>query len=219
MRLKEIIKNTAIMVNVPDVVRYVDEECALNDEWADGMEYEDQWIVEEWWNDGYYNDGTEISAETYEKLNIFVNLTNLVINELACTYVPMVIEEQLSFVNGKAFYKDFSKKAVKILGVKDMSGVELEFVDKAEYLQVPFSVNQTLIVEYQYSPDNYYILDKIGYTEKDISARVIAYGVASEYFINQGNFEQAVIYHKRYVDEISLLTLPKNSKIKQRRWR
>lgn len=219
MRLKEIIKNTAIMVNVPDVLRYVDEECALSDEWADGMEYEDQWIVEEWWNDGYYNDGTEISAETYEKLNIFVNLTNLVINELACTYVPMVIEEQLSFVNGKAFYKDFSKKAVKILGVKDMSGVELEFVDKAEYLQVPFSVNQTLIVEYQYSPDNYSILDKIGYTEKDISARVIAYGVASEYFINQGNFEQAVIYHKRYVDEISLLTLPKNSKIKQRRWR
>ena len=188
MRLKEIIKNTAIMVNVPDVVRYVDEECALNDEWADGMEYEDQWIVEEWWNDGYYNDGTEISAETYEKLNIFVNLTNLVINELACTYVPMVIEEQLSFVNGKAFYKDFSKKAVKILGVKDMSGVELEFVDKAEYLQVPFSVNQSLVVEYQYSPDNYSILDKIGYTEKDISARVIAYGVASEYFINQGNF-------------------------------
>lgn len=219
MQLKDIIKKVGLMINNSDVVRYVDEECKVEDYWLEDQEYEDQWIIEEWWKDGYYDDGTEISSETYEAVNLVVNLSNLVINELACTYVPMVIEEQLSFVKGKAFYKDFSKRAVKILGVKDPSGVQLDFDDKPEYVQVPFRTNQTLSVEYQYSPDNYSIMDKIGYTEKDVSARVIAYGIASEYFIYQGDFEKAVIYHKRYVDEISMLTLPKNAKIKQRSWR
>ena len=219
MRLKDIIKNVGLMINNSDVIRYVDEECKLQDFWLEEQEYEDQWIIEEWWNDGCFDDGTEISADIYESVNLVVNLTNLVINELACTYFPMVIEEQVSFSNGKAFYKDFSKKVVKILGVNDQYGCSLEFIDKAEYLYIPSTINQTLTVKYQYSPDNYTIMDVVGYSERAISARLIAYGVASEYYIIQSDFEQAVMYHKRYLDEISLLTLPKNSKIKQRSWR
>ena len=219
MQLKDIIKKVGLMINNSDVVRYVDEECKMEDYWLEEQEYEDQWIIEEWWNDGCYDDGTEISSQTYEAVNLVVNLSNLVINELACTYFSMVIEEQVSFSNDKAFYKDFKKKAVKILGVNDQYGNALEFIDKTEYLYVLGSSNQTLTVKYQYSPDNYSIMEDIGYTEKDVPARVIACGVASEYYITQSDFERAVIYHKRYLDEISLLTLPKNAKIKQRSWR
>ena len=78
---------------------------------------------------------------------------------------------------------------------------------------------ENLVVEYQYSPTNYALEDEIGYTEKDISSRVIAYGVASEVCIIEGEFEQAVMHHKRYVDEIALLTMPKNAMIKQRSWK
>ena len=219
MRLKDIVKMTAVIVNDADVIRYVDEECVMQEYWLEEQEYEDQWIIEEWWNDGYYDDGTEISAETYKALNLIVVLTNLVLNELACTYLPMVIEEQISFSNGKAFYKDFKKKAVKILDVNDQFGNSLNFIDKAEYLYVPETINQTLTVKYQYAPDNYSLMDKIGYTEKDISLRAIAYGVASEYYISQGDFDFAVMYHKHYVDEISFMNPPKNAKIKERSWR
>ena len=219
MQLRDIMKKTAVMISNSDIIRYVDEECKLDESWLEYQDYEDQWLIEEWWNDGYFEDGTEISAEIYQVVNLIVNLSNLVLNELACTYIPMVIEEQICFSNGKAFYKDFNKKVVKILDVSDQYGHSLDFVDKTEYLYVPATINQKLTVKYQYVPDNYSPMDTIGYTEKDVSARVIAYGVASEYFIVQNDFEQAVIYHKRYVDEISLLNLPKNAKIKERSWR
>ena len=219
MQLKDIVKKTGAIIKNTDIIRYVDEECKMEDYWLEEQEYEDQWIIEEWWKDGYYDDGTKISTGTYEALNLIITLINLVLNELACTYFPMVIEEKINFSNKKAFYKDFSKKAVKILEVSDQYGCSLEFVDKTEYVYVPATINQTLTIKYQYVPDNYGIMDKIGYTEKDISARVIAYGVASEYYISQGDFELAVIYHKRYLDEISFLTKPKNAKIKQRSWR
>ena len=113
------------------------------------------------------------------------------------------------------------KKAVKILGVYDLSGCAVDFDDKTEYILVNsvLSCSQTLVVKYQYSPNNYSLTDEIGYSEMQISARAIAYGVASEVCISEGDFDQAVMHHKRYVDEIALITMPKNTTIKQRSWR
>ena len=192
MQLKEIIKNASLMLGKLDVVKYLENEKT-----------------------------DTIGADTLESVNLMVNLANLVINELACTYVPLVTEEQIVFSNQKAYYKNFKKKAVKILGVFDNAGCAVDFIDKTEYilLNSAFSSSQTLLVEYQYLPDNYSLTDTIGYSDVQISARVIAYGVASEACISEGDFDQAVMHHKRYVDEIALISMPKNATIKQRSWR
>ena len=216
MQLKEIIKNACLMLGKGEVVKYLESE--IDDGYDDGW-YEDDYYPD--YGDGEFGESTNSSTgtDTLETVNLMVNLANLVINELACTYIPLITQEQVFFSNGKAFYKNFNKKAVKILGVYTLSGNALDFADKTEYVMVSSKINETLIIEYQYTPNNYALNDEIGYTEKDVSARVIAYGVASEICISEGNFDQAVMHHKRYVDEISLLTMPKNATIKQRSWR
>ena len=191
MQLKEIIKNASLMLGKLDVVKYLENE--KND---------------------------TIGADTLETVNLMVNLANLVINELACTFVPLVAEEQMFFSNQKAYYKNFKKKVVKILGVYDLSGKAVDFSDKTEYVLINSDLNNySLVVEYQYAPNNYGLTDQVGYNEKQISARIMAYGLASEVCISEGDFDQAVMHHKRYVDEIALLTMPKNATIKQRSWR
>ncbi len=215
MQLKEIIKNACLMLGKGEVINYLDGK--VNNDYDGG--YEDEYYPD--YGDGEFGESTSssVGTDTLETVNLMVNLANLVINELACTYIPLIVQEQMPFADGKAFYKDFKHKAVKILGVYTLSGNAVDFNVKTEYLLVSSKPNEMLTVEYQYAPNNYGLTDEIGYAEKDVSARVIAYGVASEVCISEGNFDQAVMHHKRYVDEIALLSMPKNTMIKQRSWR
>ena len=78
---------------------------------------------------------------------------------------------------------------------------------------------QKVLVEYEYAPDKVGLDDEICYMEKDVPVRVIAYGVAAEYCITEGDFDQAVMWHKRYTDAISDICVPKNTRAAKRKQR
>ena len=125
MQLNEIIKDAALMLGKEDIVKYLDSlnqdedyDDGYDDEYDDWYEEEENW--EEIYGDGEF--GASAGEDSLDKVNLMVNLANLVINELACTYLPLITEEQMTFSNGKAYYKDFKKKAVKILKVYNLFG-------------------------------------------------------------------------------------------------
>ncbi len=162
-----------------------------------------------------YCNGVTVNDDTLRTVNNMTGLINLVLSELACTYIPMVKRETVSASNGKIYYKDLTENALKILGVYNTSGGEVYFKQNAQYLTVNAN---SVVVEYEYSPSNYGFDDEIGYQEKDVSARVLAYGLCAEFSISEGKFDQAVMWHKRYVDALSEICVPKNSHVKERRW-
>ena len=96
-----------------------------------------------------------------------------------------------------------------------MEGKKIDFSLDGSYL---LTNAYKCVVEYEYAPKNYGLDDDIGYTEQDISLSALAYGVTAEYCITQGLFEQAVMHHKRFVDNVAEICLPKNKKIKSRSW-
>lgn len=189
MQIKEIIKDAALMVGRIDVCDYIN------------------------------NNKTELN-DTYETINTMVNLSNLVINELACTYIPLIRKEEISLVYGRQNYDIFSRKVVKIIAIYDSYGQKIDFEEELEgiYVKSKKSVVETIKVEYEYLPNHLALDDDAGYIEKNVSAREIACGVAAEYCISQGLFEQAVMHHKRYIDALSQKVVVKNSKIKDRSW-
>ena len=65
---------------------------------------------------------------------------------------------------------------------------------------------------------DYALSDTIGYTEKQVGKRILAYGLCAEFSIAEGRFNEAVTWHKRYVDALSEICLPENSYIKARRF-
>ena len=163
----------------------------------------------------YLNGNTTVGHDTFETLGALTNLCYLVIDELACTYIPIIKKTAVTFVNGKYEINHLNGKVVRIIAVYDLEGQKVDF-SAVENL-VCANVKQGAI-EYEYLPQCSSIDDEVGYSENDISTAVLAHGVAAEYCITQNLFEQAVMYHKRYVDAIAEICAPKNKKIKARSW-
>lgn len=185
MRIKDIIKAAALMLNRKEIIDFI-------------------------------NGQTEgVSDETYEKVQSMVGLTNLVLNELSVSYLPMVKSKTFTTENGKIEYSKFEDMVIKICNVSLPTGEQIDFEVGAESLVV---AHPKVIVEYNYIPPEYMVDEQVGYDETDIPCRVIAYGVMAELSIAEGKFDEAVTYHKRYVDSISQICLPKNTTIKARRW-
>lgn len=184
MKVKNLVKNSALILGKFDVIRYI-------------------------------NGATDSGIDTLESVNLLTNLCTLVVDELSSTYLPLIRRETVTFGHGKHPLNTFRETIIKILAVYDMDNKKVDFTIDEYYVWANVSKCN---VEYEYAPKNYDLDDEIGYSEKDISISTLAYGVAAEYCITQGQFEQAVMHHKRYVDNLAEICLPKNKMIKSRSW-
>ena len=75
-----------------------------------------------------------VSATTLAEVDTMTRLANLVLNELAGSYIPMVCTEKVTPVNGRVYYSELDRKILKIRGVYDDYGRKLFFVVHPEYL-------------------------------------------------------------------------------------
>ncbi len=168
----------------------------------------------------YFCDQVNMGEDVYEDIAFLVKIVNVVITELASTYIPLTTKEEVTFYDGKFQYAEFYKKAVKIVAVYDNLGNKIAFTETAEYIQLENfnSKSLNLTVEYQFLPEEYYEDSEVDYTERIIPAKVLAYGVAAEFCISQSRFEEAVMHHKRYMFALQEIKGIKNASIKSRSW-
>ncbi len=167
----------------------------------------------------YFSDGGGMGDETYQDVAILLKILNLVVSELSNTYYPLITRQEVTFEDGKFYYDVLERRVVKILDVQDYLGNKVDYLENAEYIElVNNSDSTTLTLVYQFAPEQYFEDSEIGYSEKDIPSRVIAYGVAAEYCISKSRFEEAVMHHNRYIWAIKELKGIKNTKIKGRSW-
>lgn len=138
---------------------------------------------------------------------------NLVINELACAYFPVKKTEEIAVEEGKAYFSAFTETPLEIKSVKNLSGENTDYTVYPEYIK---TYENAVIVEYEYLPPNYDLNDIIGYKEKDVPARVIAYGVAAEYSLTVKAFDESVLWHDRYEKALAGIIAPKNAVAKGR---
>lgn len=165
---------------------------------------------------GYLSGETDAAGEdTLPTINTLVTLINLVISELAGTYIPMVKREEVNADGGKVYYTSLKDTPLKIKKVFDNYGKEIFFSDNALYIEVN---EKNVVVEYEFVPPNYGLDENIGYTEKDVSVGTLAFGLLAEYSICKCAFDEAVMWHKRYVDGVNATRKPKNVTTKKRSW-
>lgn len=182
MKIKDIIKTVALLLNREKVVKYLDVY-------------------------GTENCPQTIDTDVLSDVDLFCRCANLCIEELASTYFPMVKEETFSPSNGKIAYSGFNDKVIEVLNVYDDSGNQVNFKADCSFLFVDMG---SCIVKYRYLPSIYTLTDEIGYDEKVIDGRIIAYGVASEICLVERAFDQSVIFRKRFIEEIENKLKPKS---------
>lgn len=152
---------------------------------------------------------------TLSQINSLTRLANLVISELAGGFIPMLISETPTFKDNKVYYADLKENFLELVSVSDLSGKEIDYKQTEEFIEV---FNKNAIVCYKYLPSNYGLFDKIGYSEKTISAGILAYGVTAEYLLTEKNFDESIMWHDRFVKQINKKIKPKNTVVKKRRF-
>lgn len=199
MTVKDILKTAATLLNLTDCTEYFTATEA-----AQGSEHGSEQVS-----------GYQASADILAKVDILTRLANLVITELASSFVPMACAEEVETSDGKIVFADLAHNITRVLSVKNEFGHDAEFKLYPEYIKV-FGGRYT--VEYEYLPENYALSDTVGFNEGKITAALLGYGVAAEYCITQGRFEEAVLWRKRYSYGVERAALPKNAAVKGRCW-
>lgn len=159
---------------------------------------------------------TEAEDNTQEIIDRLVSVFNIVTGELSSAYLPLERIDEVKVVNDKISFTAFQKRPVRILEVFDKDGNVLKFTHDSSNISV--SGVTVAKVRYNYVAEDYRLTDDVGYTERNISKTVLAYGVCAEFCLTERRFDEAVMWHERFEEGIKARILPKSKKITARRW-
>lgn len=124
---------------------------------------------------------------------------NLVENELAVDYLPLVKEETVEAKGGKIAYADLAQKAAYIIGVFDAYGNSAPHKRMASYLAVGTG---KYLVRYAALPVKKAFDDDSEYAV-GVSERLLAYGIAAEYCLHKGLSAESAAWEKKYKKAIA----------------
>ncbi len=160
-----------------------------------------------------YFDGGSVDGQ--KNAQLLLTCFNLVENELALDYLPLYAEDEMSSETGKIDFSALSMPAVRILRVSDEWGNSVPFQIFPAYLKTqPGKVR----VAYTYTPEEK-SLDGESDFKLQASVRLMAYGIAAEYTLATGLFEEYAVWDKKYKEAIDAAykALP-CKRMRSRRW-
>ena len=153
------------------------------------------------------------STKGQAKAEMLMTCYNLVENELALDYFTLTQEESVTST-GKVLFSALKCSPVRILEVTDAQGNRLEYALYPSYITVR---KGAVHIRYVYTPNKKTIDDECDFIGK-VSARLMAFGIAAEYCMAMGAFEEASLWDKKYKDAIEEIREPKGGRIALRRW-
>ena len=161
----------------------------------------------------------ERTEEERTELDALLRAFNFVENETALDYCPLKQEEKLDVIENKIFYNDFSKTPVYIRKVVCGGGLA-RFAPRSAYVLLTQGWQGSAEVTYDYIPKTKTEFSEVSeFTDTNVSARLLSYGVASQYLIVNGETGRAAIWDKKYREALrSANVLKRTVSVRSRRW-
>lgn len=165
---------------------------------------------------GLVGSAADTEDASSEEVLLFVRCFNLVENEVALDYIPLLAEEEIE-ADGKAEYTALKKAPLRILRVTDGAGNALRFKALHACLDLG-GFRGTAHVTYAYAPSAKTYSESSDY-EGAVSARLLAYGTAAEYLLARGKFAEASAFDAKYRDALRAASVPRRRlAVRARRW-
>ena len=159
-----------------------------------------------------YFDGDSADGKAAE---VLLNCFNIVENELALDYLPLYAEDEIETELGQVYYSKLSKSAVRILSATDEWGNRAKFKLFPKYL---LTQPGKVVIRYTFTPEKKEMDDDSDFILQ-ASSRLLALGIAAEYCIATGLYEEAEIWDKKYKNAIAATYENKRcERIASRRW-
>ncbi len=161
---------------------------------------------------------TENYLAVLEDVKLLQNCYNVVGEEIASLYYRFKAVEKLSpSLDGVVKLSNFSNNPLAIISVKDDKGNKIN----AKILPTEIVTDQkNVTVEYYYVP-SYKKLDDISdFKGTPITDRILSYGILTEYYLIKGGYEEANLWHGKYINALKNGSLlGKSKRLKGRVWR
>lgn len=143
---------------------------------------------------------------------------NLVENEIALDYFPLRAEEIFEIKGSVLPYSGFAHAPVCILSVIDENGCPVEFEERPARLLVKAEKGRKLKIRYNYAPAEKLFSDECEVPE-NISARLLSFGVVTEFLLTNGQFGEAATWEKKYREALRAASTHKRPiLVRSRRW-
>ena len=145
-----------------------------------------------------YLDGGEGDGELLA--TALLRCFNMVENDLATNYLPLKKEEVLDTDTGAIAYTALSQNALNIVRVTDEWGLSVRFDSYANYFKTKVG---KMFVTYTYVPKEKTLEDEVEF-HRLASKRLFAYGIAAEYCLKEGLYDEAAVWDKKYKDAVNV---------------
>ena len=165
----------------------------------------------------YLTEGTaEDLTPTQKDTDIILRCFNLVENEIALEYKPLIFRESITSADGIINFDTLEKPILDVVRIEDESGNKINYKLYHTYLKTK---PENCIIYYSYIPEKKQIGGVSDYTDSDMPQRVIAMGIACEFSLISAMYDEAVMWDKRYKDSLERICSKKIKKVMPaRRW-
>ena len=162
--------------------------------------------------ESFYNgDSDNYESQGRQMLTCF----HLAESALALDYIPLYAEDDLLTSTGRLEFSSFSHSPVRIVEVKDGTGVAIPYTIYPKYLKAEAG---RLKVSYAYTPTLKTINEDSDFSMLT-SPHVLVYGTLREYCLANGMMQEAAIWDKKWKDSVEYLCHTKKCKrLGSRKW-
>lgn len=164
----------------------------------------------------FNEDGEEPEKQDLSDLNLMLNSLNYAIYDIA-DYIPVCKEKEVTLVNGEVLLHDIDDNIKEIISVKTKAGRTLKY----KYIENKLICLATnVVIRYMaYPKEATTIEDDVEDFGGRVSARIVAYGTASEYCLLQMLYDDASIWENRFKNAMLTAMRKKGEiKLKNRGW-
>ena len=160
----------------------------------------------------------KLEAEDELKLEILYRALKLIFNEVCIYYLPFKKSETIEILNKKFYYQNLKEQILDVFSIKNSRGEKLSFKQKREFVEFAEDVKNA-VIEYSFYPAEFNFCEKITLPTPKLLYSTLAYGVAREYCVINGDFLEATTFEEKFASGVeNAMRMSRNIVMKARRW-
>ncbi len=155
-----------------------------------------------------------LTGERPETDKLFLQCANNCLDEIAAEYIRLEESKKVMATDGKIYYSELSETVFDIIDVRK-DGTRVTYRLMPSYIEVG---EGEYTVRFCTRPLTLESDDDVPFPLK-LTPRILSYGIAAEYLLCNGFYDEAVTYDKRFKDALNHSAYGKAEKrIRRRRW-
>ena len=164
----------------------------------------------------FESDDVVLDSSQQKEIDKMLASLNLITSEIASDYLPIEKQKEITLTEGQINVFDIDQSIQEIIAVKRKNGTNVKFKHTCDKL---ICLATNVVVTYKVHPNEITLNSNAESFGGRLSARVLAYGVASEYSYLENLYDDAAIWENRFKNAMLVSSRKKHEvKLKKRGW-